>query len=136
MSLNFDEKCPKCNSILATLTHKNGVRSICLHCGYTTEEWETTSATTSTSTAVNSARCPICGELMEISEGGSVKVCKHCLYTEKTWLGDPPYLPPEEPSVTGPYSYGWVCPKCGAVMAPWQDICPHCMPPMELTCTY
>ena len=49
---------------------------------------------------------------------------------------------------------GWECPKCGAVLAPWVQECPHCVkgtitikpapaetgapqpePPWEITCT-
>lgn len=26
------------------------------------------------------------------------------------------------------YQTGWVCPKCGAVMAPWQNSCIYCRP--------
>lgn len=26
------------------------------------------------------------------------------------------------------YQTGWVCPKCGAVMAPWQNSCVYCRP--------
>ena len=24
--------------------------------------------------------------------------------------------------------YGWMCPKCGSVMASWQNCCVHCKP--------
>lgn len=29
--------------------------------------------------------------------------------------------------------YGWVCPKCGAVMAPHQNSCVYCMPQTRIT---
>lgn len=25
-------------------------------------------------------------------------------------------------------NYGWVCPKCGCVLAPWISECPHHLP--------
>lgn len=27
-----------------------------------------------------------------------------------------------------PKQYGWVCPKCGAVMSPYQHSCIYCIP--------
>lgn len=38
-------------------------------------------------------------------------------------------------SVTTTYSfqYGWICPKCGAVMAPNQASCTFCVPTFNVT---
>ena len=35
-----------------------------------------------------------------------------------------------------PQQYGWVCPKCGAVMSPSQNTCPYCSPPYILKTYY
>ena len=32
--------------------------------------------------------------------------------------------------------YGWVCPKCGAVLAPHVNSCPHCSPATTINITY
>ena len=29
---------------------------------------------------------------------------------------------------TQPLQYGWICPKCGAVLSPWTCSCPRCSP--------
>ena len=36
--------------------------------------------------------------------------------------------------VTG--MYGWICPKCGAVLAPHINSCPHCSPATTINITY
>ena len=30
--------------------------------------------------------------------------------------------------------YGWICPKCGAVMSPYQEFCVKCSGSFNLTC--
>ena len=35
-----------------------------------------------------------------------------------------------------PAQYGWVCPKCGAVMSPFISFCPNCTSHnFDITCT-
>lgn len=59
---------------------------------------------------------------------------------EDTWRID--YLDPtQNPTfISMPYSapkiyqQGWVCPKCGAVMSPTTNECPHCRPKDTFTC--
>lgn len=34
------------------------------------------------------------------------------------------------------FNYGWVCPKCGAVMSPDQKTCLYCSPAMDIKVTY
>ena len=33
-----------------------------------------------------------------------------------------------------PKQYGWVCPKCGAVMSPYQQTCIYCIPTAKTIC--
>jgi hypothetical protein len=32
--------------------------------------------------------------------------------------------------------YGWICPKCQAVMAPWCAQCVYCKPKIEVIISY
>ena len=40
-------------------------------------------------------------------------------------------MPYSEPKI---YQQGWICPKCGAVMSPTTNECPHCRPKDTFTC--
>lgn len=47
------------------------------------------------------------------------------------WKGEFIANSPTTPTVI---TYGWVCPKCGSVNAPWAATCPCSMPIMKITC--
>ena len=70
-------------------------------------------------------KCPKCGEEMYslVSEGSSYVenkyVCPQCHYK-----------PDNSITVT---NYGWICPKCGAVLSPSIQECPYCTP-HKVTC--
>ena len=34
---------------------------------------------------------------------------------------------------SAPVQYGWKCPSCGAVMAPWQSSCINCLGTRQIT---
>lgn len=66
------------------------------------------------------------------------------------YIGDPPpgTIPhigdwPPSPTPCDPLPatnkttmYGWVCPKCGAVLAPHVSSCPYCSPATTVNITY
>ena len=82
----------------------------------------------STSTAAQTCDCPCnCGGKL-ISDCFGRKHCTVCNYEEITTLGDPPTLFPgsDKTGNVESYLYGWVCPKCGAVMSPYTSFCPNC----------
>lgn len=39
-------------------------------------------------------------------------------------------------SVSDVVAYGWKCPVCGSVMAPWQNYCVHCKPKEDYIITW
>ena len=50
--------------------------------------------------------------------------------TSKTFtIGDS--IKKEQPNI----QYGWKCPSCGAIMAPWQNSCVNCCGSYEPRCT-
>ena len=67
------------------------------------------------------------------------------------YIGDPPpgtipqvgdWPPAPQPGdwpltpTPNPLNYGWICPKCGRVLAPHVDSCPHCSEPTTINITY
>lgn len=91
-------------------------------------------------------KCPRCGEEMYSTiSGGSDSVrgnytetkhiCPKCHYEVSDNFNDlvyraPFFQPDHSVTVT---NYGWICPKCGAVLSPSIQECPYCTP-HKLTC--
>lgn len=75
-------------------------------------------------------KCELCGGKMKKDEmtiftGNPPKeiyVCEKCHHNQYVNIG---YYNPN-------YQTGWVCPKCGSVMSPYQSTCPNCTPPQKL----
>ena len=89
-------------------------------------------------------KCLRCGEEMYSTvSGGSDSVrgnytetkhiCPKCHYEVSDNFNDlvyrAPFLKPDN-AVT---NYGWICPKCGAVLSPSTQECPYCTP-HKVTC--
>lgn len=57
---------------------------------------------------------------------------------EAPYIGDwPPAPTPCDPIVAPQQlNYGWICPKCGRVLAPHVNSCPHCSEPTTINITY
>ena len=91
-------------------------------------------------------KCPRCGEEMYSTiSGGSDSVrgnftetkhiCPKCHYEITDNFNDlvyraPFFQPDHSVTVT---NYGWICPKCGAVLSPSIQECPYCTP-YKVTC--
>ena len=90
-------------------------------------------------------KCPRCGKEMysSVSAGsdtargnyiGTKYVCPGCGYEVKNTIdvngiGMIGNFVPDYPAT----NYGWICPKCGAVLSPSTQECPYCTP-HKLTC--
>lgn len=57
-------------------------------------------------------------------------------YYESNSPTTPNYEPKGELVKTHYYEYGWICPKCGAVMAPNQRTCIYCTPIFDVKITF
>lgn len=91
-------------------------------------------------------KCPRCGaEMYSTVSGGSDSVrgnytetkhiCPKCHYEVSDNFNDlvyraPFFQPDHSVTVT---NYGWICPKCGAVLSPSIQECPYCTP-HKVTC--
>lgn len=92
-------------------------------------------------------KCPKCGKTMysSVSAGSDTArgnyidtkyVCPGCGYEAKNtidvngigMIGN--FVPDHSVTVT---NYGWICPKCGAVLSPSIQECPYCTP-YKVTC--
>lgn len=90
-------------------------------------------------------KCPRCGQMMysSVSTGSDTArgnyidtkyVCPGCGYEAKNTIdvngiGMIGNFVPDYPAT----NYGWICPKCGAVLSPSTQECPYCTP-HKLTC--
>lgn len=90
-------------------------------------------------------KCPRCGEEMysSVSAGSDTArgnyidtkyVCPGCGYEAKNTIdingiGTIGTFVPDYPTT----NYGWICPKCGAVLSPSTKECPYCTP-YKVTC--
>lgn len=90
-------------------------------------------------------KCPRCGKEMysSVSAGSDTArgnyidtkyVCPGCGYEAKNTIdingiGTIGTFVPDYPTT----NYGWICPKCGAVLSPSTKECPYCTP-YKVTC--
>lgn len=95
-------------------------------------------------------KCPKCGKEMysSVSAGSDTArgnyidakyICSKCGYEIKDNLNDlihsAPFFQPgvvQQPDISVT-NYGWICPKCGAVLSPSTQECPYCTP-YKVTC--
>ena len=95
-------------------------------------------------------KCPKCGKEMysSVSAGSDTArgnyidakyICSKCGYEVKDNLNDlihsAPFFQPgvvQQPDISVT-NYGWICPKCGAVLSPSIQECPYCTP-HKVTC--
>lgn len=88
--------------------------------------------------------CPKCGQMMysSVSAGSDTArgnyietkyICPKCNYEVNfnDLVYRAPFFQPDH-SVTVT-NYGWICPKCGAVLSPSTQECPYCTP-YKVTC--
>lgn len=89
-------------------------------------------------------KCPRCGkEMYSTVSGGSDTVrgnytetkyiCPKCHYEVSDNFNDLVYRAPFFQPNDKVTNYGWICPKCGAVLSPSTQECPYCTP-HKVTC--
>lgn len=89
-------------------------------------------------------KCPKCGEEMYSTGSGvfdtvrgnyidAKYVCPKCHYEVSENWNDLVYRAPLFQPNYSVTNYGWICPKCGAVLSPSTQECPYCTP-YKVTC--
>ena len=89
-------------------------------------------------------KCPKCGQEMYSMESGSDTergnyvdtkyICPICHYEVSDKFNDLVYRAPLFQPSYSTTNYGWICPKCGAVLSPSTTECPYCTPHNKSTC--
>lgn len=79
----------------------------------------------------------------EVKKSFGIPEIRDPLPGEAPYIGDWPSSPkitdplPNYPELDrGSLNYGWVCPKCGMVLAPHVSSCPHCSPATTIKINY
>lgn len=75
----------------------------------------------------------------EVKKSFGIPEIRDPLPGEAPYIGDWPHSPKITdpiPNCPGNMNYGWVCPKCGRVLAPHVSSCPHCSPATTVNITY
>ena len=151
--MNKNYNCPKCGKVPLTTIECEKLdfntpkyKHVCFNCGYVLgcddEEKENMSETNATN-AMKYECCPVCGQKLNKSVNDTIKECPNCNYKSVLYVGDLPNYNSFDGNslVNNPDNkpgglYGWICPKCGAVMSPYESYCPNCTRRnWEITCT-
>ena len=72
----------------------------------------------------------------EVKNNFGISDIRDPLPGEAPYIGDWPMPDIPLPSTNKTTMYGWVCPKCGAVLAPYVSSCPNCSPATTIKITY